>query len=245
MVPVVILSDGYLGEGAEPWRIPDVASLGSIDVEHPTDPKSFAVYGRDERLVRPWGLPGTPGLEHRIGGLEKQHGSGNVSYDPENHQLMTMIRKEKVERVADEIEPIEPFGDPEGDLLVLGWGGTYGVIATAVDRVRQAGNRVAAAHLRHLNPLPRNLGEVLRRYTRVLVPELNSGQLRFLIRARFLVDARGLNKIQGKPFLVEEIEQAMDLMLTNQFADRQFLLARHQQVRLDDQDYDYTLVPDG
>lgn len=244
MVPVVILSDGYLGDGAEPWRIPDVTSLGAIDVTHPTDPQTFMVYSRNEKLARPWGLPGTPGLEHRIGGLEKQHGSGNVNYEPENHQLMTMIRKEKVERVTEHVPPIEPFGESAGELLVLGWGSTYGAIVTAVGRVRQAGKRVAAAHLRYLNPLPKNLGTLLQGYKRILIPELNTGQLRFLIRAKFLVDARGLNKIQGKPFLVEEIEQTIDLLLTDQFTDREFLVARHQHVSLDDQDYDYAAMLD-
>ena len=243
MVPVVILSDGYLGEGAEPWRIPDVKTLEPINIEHPQEGHDFAVYGRDENLVRPWALPGTPGLEHRIGGLEKQHHTGNVSYDPDNHQLMTLIRREKVERVARRIPPLETEGEPSGDLLVLGWGGTYGAITTAVNRARQAGHRVSAAHLRHLNPLPRDLGDVLSRFKRVLIPELNTGQLRLLIRGKYLVDARGLNKIQGKPFLVEEVEQAIDLMLADKFGDREFLLARHHQVRLEDQTYDFVTLP--
>ncbi len=244
MAPVVILSDGYLGEGAEPWRIPDAATLPAIDVKHPDAASAaddgFKPYLRNGNLARPWAVPGTPGLEHRIGGLEKEHETGNVSYDSENHQLMTMLRHEKINRVAEQIPPLEVDGDATGDLLVLGWGGTYGAIATAVSRRREAGVAVAAAHLRHLHPLPPNLREVLGAYQRVLIPELNMGQLRMLLRARFLVDARGLNKIQGKPFKVEEIEQAIDLMINDQFGDREMLLVKNQQVSLDDQDYAFT-----
>ncbi len=240
MVPVIILSDGYLGEGAEPWRVPKSDSLDKISVTHPTDPQAFSAYARDENLVRPWALPGTPGFEHRIGGLEKENVTGNVSYDPDNHQLMTVIRHEKVQRVAGTIPPIEVDGAGSGDLLVLGWGSTYGAITTAVQRARDEGKRVDAAHLRHLNPMPRNLGDLLRQYRKVLVPELNTGQLRMLIRARFLLDARGVNKIQGKPFLVEEIKDAIELMLDDAFGDRDFLLARDHRVSLENQEYDLT-----
>lgn len=239
MLPVVILSDGYLANGAEPWRIPDVASLEPIDIKHPTKADEFQVYGRDENLTRPWAVPGTAGLEHRIGGLEKENLTGNVCYDPENHQLMTMVRKDKVDRIARRIPPLETEGAAEGELLLVGWGGTYGAIVTAVDRANARGKSVGAVHLRYLNPLPPDLGEVIKRYRRILVPELNTGQLRLLLRARYLVDARGVNKIQGRPFLVEEIENAIDLMLKDGFGQREFLLARNHAVRLEDQDYDY------
>ncbi len=232
MVPVIILSDGYVANGAEPWRIPSIDSLETIKVAHATDPDNFEVYGRDENFVRPWAIPGTKGLEHRIGGLEKAHLTGNVSYDPENHQLMTDLRRKKVEKIADFIPAIEPHGDRSGELLVLGWGGTQGSIVTAVNRARAKGQSVSAAHLRYLNPMPRNLGEVLKRFKKVLIPELNTGQLRLLIRGKFLVDARGLNKVQGKPFLVEEIEQAINLIVSNQWGDHEFLTPRNHAVRV-------------
>lgn len=209
MTPVILLSDGYLGNGAEPWLIPDVNALPRIEISHPTKPNhdgQFMPYLRDERLVRQWALPGTPGLEHRIGGLEKEDVTGNVSYDPINHEKMVRIRAQKVANIANEIPPLSVNGPEEGDLLVIGWGGTFGSITTAVNRARRKGLKVASAHLRYLNPMPKNTGEVLRRYKRVLVPELNCGQLLLLLRGRYLVDAVGLNKIQGKPFLVSEIE---------------------------------------
>ncbi|MEE9212950.1 MAG: 2-oxoacid:acceptor oxidoreductase subunit alpha [Phycisphaeraceae bacterium] len=233
MVPVIILSDGYLANGAEPWRIPDANNFDKIKVTHATDPDGFEVYARDEKLARPWAIPGTPGLEHRIGGLEKEHITGNVCYDPDNHQLMTELRHKKVEKVADDIPPIEPYGDRSGQLLVLGWGGTYGSIVTAVDNARDAGKSVSAVHLRHLNPMPRNLGDVLSRFNKVLIPELNTGQLRMVVRARYLVDAKGLNKVQGKPFLIEEIEQAIDLMLNGRWGDRNSLSPRVHKVTVD------------
>ena len=232
MVPVLLLSDGYLANGAEPWRIPDAETFEPIRIEHPTDGERFLPYERDEDMVRPWAIPGTPGLEHRIGGLEKQHLTGNVSYDDDNHQRMTELRLKKVQRIAEHIPDLEPVGSPSGDLLVLGWGGTYGAILTAVERAAAAGSKVGFVHLRHLNPMPRNLGDLLGRYRRVLVPELNTGQLRMLIRDRFLIDARGLNKIQGKPFLVEEIEQAITLMLNDQWGDRQMRSPYHHQVAI-------------
>ncbi len=241
-VPVIILTDGYLGNGSEPWRIPDPDSFEKIEVQHPKDPEQFQAYARDENLVRPWALPGTPGLEHRLGGLEKQHLTGNVNYEPANHQLMMEVRKQKVERVAKVIPPIEPYGDASGDLLVLGWGGTHGSIFTAVENARKAGKNVSGAHLRHLNPMPSNLGDLLKNFKRVLIPELNLGQLRLLIRGKFLVDARGLNKVQGRPFLVEEITQAIDLMLDDEFGDREYLRPHDGVVRLEDQDYDFTSI---
>ena len=240
MVPVMLLSDGYIANGAEPWRIPDPKSLEKIEVKHATDKATYSVYGRNSSLARPWAVPGTPGLEHRIGGLEKEHISGNVNYEPENHQIMTDLRRLKVAKVADDVPPIEPLGAPSGELLVLGWGGTYGSIITAVDEARKKGKSVSAAHLRYLNPMPKNLGEVLRRFKRVLIPELNTGQLRLLVRGKFLVDARGLNKVSGKPFLVEEIEEAIDLMLSDKYGDRESLTPREHKVTLESQDIDYT-----
>ncbi len=214
MVPVVILSDGYIANGAEPWSIPDVNELEPIKISHPAglvDDEEFLPYARDEKLARPWAIPGTPGLMHRVGGLEKQDGTGNVSYDADNHQRMTNIRAQKVANVAQVIPPQEVFGAESGELLVLSWGGTYGACHTAVAQALDEGLSVAHCHLRHLNPFPSELGEILARYESVLVPELNSGQLRMLIRAQFLVDAIGFNKVQGKPFsvveLVEKIQQ--------------------------------------
>lgn len=239
MVPVIILSDGYLANGAEPWPIPNPNDLEKIKVTHATDGESYRAYSRDENLVRPWAIPGTPGTEHRIGGLEKQHGTGNVSYDPENHQVMTEIRAAKVQKIAEHLPAIEPYGDPSGDLLVLGWGGTYGAIYTAVNRAREQGKNVSGAHVRHLSPLPRNLGDLLKRYKKVLIPELNTGQLRVLVRNKYLVDARGLNKVQGKPFLVEELEQAIDLMLEDKWGDSESLVPRNHQVSPDNQARDY------
>src|SRR5262249_27115231 len=213
MTPVFLLSDGYLAHGAEPWQIPDLAALPKIVVKHPTQTngngtgQAFLPYKRDERLVRQWAIPGTAGLEHRIGGLEKEDVTGNVSYDPANHEHMVQTRAKKIANIAKEIPLLETNGPKEGDLLVIGWGGTYGAIVTAVQRAQRKGYRVAQAHLRYLSPMPRNTGEVLKRYKKVLVPELNAGQLRLLLRGEFLVDAIGLNKIQGRPFLVSEIEE--------------------------------------
>ncbi|MCC6420040.1 MAG: 2-oxoacid:acceptor oxidoreductase subunit alpha [Gemmataceae bacterium] len=220
MTPVFLLSDGYLANGAEPWLIPSVESLPRITVKHPTEPNNngngmahFLPYKRDDRLVRQWALPGTPGLEHRIGGLEKEDVTGNVSYDPANHEHMIRTRAQKIANIANEIPPLAVKGPEEGDLLVLGWGGTYGSIVTAVERAQRKGHKVAGAHLRYLNPMPKNVGAVLKRYKKVLVPELNCGQLRLLLRAEFLVDAIGLNKVQGRPFLVSEIEEKIDQLL--------------------------------
>ncbi len=216
MTPVMILSDGYLANGAEPWAIPDVQKLPPIVVNHPkgtSDDTHFNAYDRNDDLSRPWALPGTPGLMHRLGGLEKQDHTGNVSYDPENHQHMTDLRARKVANVANDAPLLEVDGPEKGDLLVLAWGGTYGACATAVHQVQQAGHAVAHAHLRYLNPFPRNLGDVLSSYKRVLIPELNMGQLRMLIRAEFLVDAVGLNKVQGRPFHVEEIRKKIEKLL--------------------------------
>jgi len=206
MTPVYYLSDGYLGNGAEPWRIPSASEFEPIAITHPTDPSAFAPYRRDpDTLARPWAIPGTPGLEHRIGGLEKADITGNVNYDPLNHEKMTRLRNEKIERIANFIPEQEVYGDSEGELLVLSWGSTYGAAITAVDKLREEGASVSHAHLRYLNPFPKNLGDIISRFNQVLIPELNLGQLRLLIRAKFLVDAQGLSKVQGTPFKVSEI----------------------------------------
>ena len=211
MCPVIILSDGYIANGAEPWKIPTFDSLEKIDITHPAprddDEPAFLPYARDENLSRPWALPGTKGLEHRIGGLEKAANTGDVSYDPDNHQAMCELRQEKVDRIAGFIPPQEVFGPEKGDLLVLSWGGTYGACRTAVTRAQAAGTSVAHAQLRYLNPFPSNLEEVLKNYDKVLIPELNLGQLKALIQSKYLVECVGLNKVQGRPFAIVEIEQ--------------------------------------
>jgi 2-oxoglutarate/2-oxoacid ferredoxin oxidoreductase subunit alpha len=209
VTPVVYLSDAFLGTGAEPWKIPDVADLPTIGVDNATDPATFRPYARDpETLARMWAVPGTPGLEHRIGGLEKADVTGNVSYDPDNHHRMQMLRAQKVAGIANDIPDLQVFGPASGDLLILGWGSTYGAIRSAVERLQAEGVSVSHAQLRHLNPLPRNTGDVLERFRNILIPEINLGQLSMLIRARFLVDAVGLNKVRGKPYRIAEIEQA-------------------------------------
>lgn len=206
MAPVLYLSDGYLGNGSEPWEIPSVESLPKIEVKFRTEKAGFYPYLRDERtLARPWAIPGTPGLEHRIGGLEKQHVTGNVNYDPDNHDFMVRLRAEKVERIAQDIPPVEVFGQPKGKVLVLGWGSTYGAITTAVEQLQSQGASVSSAHLRYLNPFPRDLGDVLSRFETVLVPELNLGQLALLVRAKYLVDVVSFSKVKGKPFKVSEL----------------------------------------
>jgi 2-oxoglutarate ferredoxin oxidoreductase subunit alpha len=215
--PVFLLSDAYLANGSEPWLLPDLAELPDISVDFATEPNfegEFMPYLRDEStLARPWAIPGTPGLEHRIGGLEKADVTGNVSYDPDNHDLMVRLRAQKVAGIASDIPQLD-VDDPDGArLLVLSWGGTYGPVAAGVRRVRKDGGRVAHAHLKHLNPFPRNTGDVLRRYERVLVPEINLGQLLQLVRAEFLVDAVGYNRVRGLPLRAGEIEQAIGAML--------------------------------
>lgn len=209
MTPVILLSDGYIANGEEPWAIPDIAGLPHIEVKHPSSKGNgdvFHPYERNEHLARPWALPGAPGLEHRIGGLEKQDITGNVSYDPANHQRMVHLRAKKIASIALDVPEQTVMGPDSGDLLVVGWGGTMGAIRSAVERVQKQGYKVAACHLRYMNPFPRNLGQVLSRYKKVLVPELNMGQLRAILRANYLVDAMGYNKIMGKPFLVSELE---------------------------------------
>jgi 2-oxoglutarate ferredoxin oxidoreductase subunit alpha len=214
MTPVIYLSDGYLGNGAEPWRLPSVDDLPRFEVKFRTDLEGFYPYLRDEEtLARPWAIPGTPGLEHRIGGIEKQHITGNVSYDPENHMRMTQLRAEKIARIADDIPELDVFGDPDGELLVVGWGGTYGAITSAVERMQSRGASVSSVHLRYLNPFPRNLGDILSRFEKVLVPELNMGQLALLLRARYLVDAISYPKVKGQPFKISELIQKIQEVL--------------------------------
>jgi 2-oxoglutarate ferredoxin oxidoreductase subunit alpha len=207
--PVILLSDTFLASSSEPWMIPDASTLPQIDPEFATAPKDgdppFLPYSRNERLARPWAIPGTPGLAHRIGGLEKAHGSGNISYDGANHERMTELRAAKVAAIADEIPPLTVDSEPGAELLILGWGSTEGSIRAGVRMAREAGYRVACAQLRHLSPLPSNTGDVLRSFERVLVPELNSGQLASVLRARFLVDVESFTKIQGQPLFASEI----------------------------------------
>jgi 2-oxoglutarate ferredoxin oxidoreductase subunit alpha len=216
--PVYLLSDAYLANGSEPWLLPELDALPDISTTFTTEPNfegEFLPYLRDEQtLARPWAVPGTPGLEHRIGGLEKANRTGNISYDPDNHDLMTRLRAQKVAGIAADI-PELAVDDPDGDarVLVLGWGGTYGPIAVACKRVRRSGRKIAHAHLQHLNPFPRNTGEVLRRYEKVLVPEMNLGQLLKLVRAEFLVDAVGYNRISGLPLRADEVAHAIEAMV--------------------------------
>ncbi len=206
MVPVILLSDGYIANGSEPWRLPVIQELPDLRVEFRTEAKGFAPYLRDPAtLARPWAIPGTPGLEHRIGGLEKEDGSGNISYDPANHDHMVRTRARKVEGIANDIPDLAVDGDPEDELLVLGWGSTLGAITGAVIAARKEGIAVSRAHLRYLNPFPKNLGDVLARFERVIVPEMNLGQLTLLLRARYLKDVELFSKVQGKPFSRQEI----------------------------------------
>ena len=207
MMPVILLSDGYLANGSEPWEIPEFSSLPKINTKKVESPdENFMPYERDQKtLARPWAIAGTKGLEHRIGGLETENKTGHVSYDPENHEHMIRLRNKKVEAVADTVPDVVPFGDDSGDVLVIGWGSTYGAIRTAVETLRDEGKSVSHVQLRYINPLPKNLGDVLLRYKKVIVPELNLGQLNSILRSKYLVDSIGLNKIKGKPFTVEEI----------------------------------------
>jgi 2-oxoglutarate ferredoxin oxidoreductase subunit alpha len=214
MTPVVYLSDAFLATGSEPWRIPAIEDLPDIRVPNATDPAAFRPYQRDPHtLARPWAVPGTPGLEHRIGGLEKADITGNVSYDPDNHHRMQMLRAAKVAGIADDIPLLDVFGPTSGDLLILGWGSTYGAIRSAVERLTADGRSVAHAHIRHLNPFPKNTETVLKNYRRVLIPEVNLGQLLLLIRGRFLIDAVGYNRVRGKPFRIAEIVEEAERLL--------------------------------
>lgn len=220
--PVMLLSDGYLANGSEPWKLPDVADLPSIDVEFATEPNQtnedgegvFWPYMRDEKLTRPWAVPGTDGLMHRVGGLEKADGTGNVSYDPANHGKMTDIRQKRIELIADDIPPTDVSGDPSSSTAIVGWGSTWGAIRGASRRLADAGTPVAHIHLTHLNPFPKDLGEVLSRYDNIYVPELNMGQLVKVLRAEFLVDAKPINKVMGQPFTAGELTEIITSMMT-------------------------------
>jgi len=214
MTPVTVLSDGYIANGSEPWKLPEVENLPDLRIEFRTDPEGFQPYLRDpQTLARPWAIPGTPGLEHRIGGLEKEDVTGNVNYDPANHEHMVHLRADKVARIADDIPDVQVVGDPEGELLVLGWGSTAGAITGSVNVARKHGMRVSRAHLRHLNPFPKNLGEVLARFRHVLIPEMNLGQLALLVRARYLKDVISLTKVKGQPFIRQEILEKIQQIL--------------------------------
>ncbi len=214
MTPVFVLSDGHIANGSEPWKIPSITEIPPIHVKHPTEAEEFKPYLRDAHLSRPWALPGTPGLEHRVGGLEKDHLTGNISYDPANHQLMVETRANKVAGIAADIPPPEIFGEASGQLLVVSWGGTFGTIRTAVEKAREAGKSVSHLHLRWINPMPKGLGEVFARFHDILIPELNMGQLEFVLKAQYGIDPIGLHKVQGKPFLVTDLEQKIDEMLS-------------------------------
>jgi len=216
MVPVMLLTDGYIANGSEPWKIPDFASLPEINIKHPeslAEGEEFMPYARDENLARPWAIPGAPGLMHRVGGLEKQDGTGNVSYDPENHQHMVNLRQQKVLNIADDIPLQQIHGPDSGKVLVLSWGGTFGACRTAVNTLLAEEKAVSHAHLRYLNPLPKNLGEIVDRFDKVLVPELNMGQLNMIVRARYLTDTIAMNKVQGKPFSVYELVEKIQSLL--------------------------------
>jgi 2-oxoglutarate ferredoxin oxidoreductase subunit alpha len=223
MTPVILLTDGYLANGAEPWRIPQVADLPEIAIEYASPDRSnghgFLPYLRDETtLSRPWAIPGTPGLEHRIGGLEKQDVTGNVNYEPANHEKMIHLRAAKVERVTAEIPPTKCFGAEDAEIALVGWGSTYGAIRTAVERLAAEGIPTAHIHLRHLNPLPSDLGDVLARFDKIVVPEMNLGQLNSLLRARYLLKTVPLNKVTGQPFKVSEITAKVKQVLNTERA---------------------------
>lgn len=214
MTPVLLLSDGYIGQASEPWRVPEAQALPDITADFATDRAAFAPYRRDpETLRRLWALPGFQGMEHRIGGLEKEDGSGNVSHDPANHERMVRIRAEKVERIANDIPEAQVEGEPSGDLLMISWGSTYGAAKTAFEKLRVSGQKLSHVHLRHLNPFPKNLGDILKRFKRVVVPELNSGQLKWLLQAHYLKPVIGIGKVQGKPFKSVELENELKALL--------------------------------
>ncbi len=209
MTPVILLTDGYIANGTEPWRIPEVSELKKIEVKYADNPETFQPYNRDENLVRPWAPAGTPGFEHRIGGLEKSNITGDVSYDPDNHHEMVKIRAEKVNRIKNFIPDLEVLGDKDADTIVIGWGGTYGAIYDAVDRVREKGHKVAQAHFRYIHPFPKNTGEVLKKYKKVILPEINDGQLAKLLKAEFLIDIIQHNLIRGLPFRSSDLEKVI------------------------------------
>jgi 2-oxoglutarate ferredoxin oxidoreductase subunit alpha len=218
MTPVILLSDGYIANGAEPWKFPQSADLQPIDVKFKTQlghgEDKFQPYLRDEKLVRPWVIPGTAGMEHRIGGLEKQNITGNISYEAENHQLMVKIRQEKVDKIASYIPPQQLDSGPEkGKLLVLGWGSTFGAIKSACSELQKEGHEVSHAHLRYVRPFPANLGDIIKNFDQVLIPEINNGQLIKIIRDVYMVDAKGYNKIMGVPITKGELVEVLKKML--------------------------------
>jgi 2-oxoglutarate ferredoxin oxidoreductase subunit alpha len=216
MTPVILLTDGYIGQATEPWKIPDMKELPDLTPEFAKDPESFAPYKRDpETLKRPWAVPGVQGLEHRVGGLEKQDITGQVNQDPLNHQRMVELRKEKIERIANDIPLAEVIGEKEGDILMLSWGSTYGAAKTAFDKLRDEGHKLSFVHLKYIHPFPKNLGEIIFNFKRIFIPEMNMGQLKTIIQSTFIVPVIGLNKVQGKPFKAVEIEEKM-LELLNQ-----------------------------
>jgi 2-oxoglutarate ferredoxin oxidoreductase subunit alpha len=208
MIPVIVLSDGYLANGAEPWKVPDLSAIEPIKVAFHTQAEGFQPYARNQDLGRPWAIPGTPGLEHRLGGLEKEHLTGNVSYDPHNHEFMVDLRARKVQAVAEHIPPTEIAGPDHGDVLVLAWGGTFGAVRAAVEHLQARGHSIAHVHLRHLNPFPKDLAAILTRYKRVIIPELNSGQLAFIVRARHLIDVKSVTQVRGTPFKEADLIRA-------------------------------------
>jgi 2-oxoglutarate ferredoxin oxidoreductase subunit alpha len=213
MTPVILLTDGYIANGSEPWRLPEIESLPKIDVKFHTDTENFEPYGRNEFGARPWVKPGTPGLEHRVGGLEKADKTGNVSYDPDNHDLMCKLRVKKIKNIENDIPDLEVRGDEEGELLVLGWGGTYGAITEAVDKSWAGGLRVSQAHLKYLNPLPKNTGEVLSKFENILIPEINLGQLATIIKSEYLIPVINFNKMRGLPFKSCDIKNKISEIL--------------------------------
>lgn len=213
MTPVFLLSDGYVANSSEPWQIPKASSLPKIEVKHASDPASYKPYTRDENGSRPWAIPGTPDLRHRIGGIEKEDITGNISYDPINHQKMVNLRAQKVANVANDIGEQPVFGDTSGDLLLVSWGGTFGAVRSAVDLARKAGKSVSHMHIRWIAPFPKNVESVMRKFKKVLVCELNMGQLQFVIRGRFAIDALGLHKVQGRPFGVAEVVSKIEEVL--------------------------------
>ena len=217
----MLLSDGYIANGSEPWQLPNLATLPRFDVKHRTDPKDYFVYQRDPKtLARDWVVPGTPGLEHRIGGIEKDALTGNISYAPDNHEKQTKVRADKVARVAQECGEPDLCGAETGDVLVVGWGGTFGALRQAVQSMQTQGKRVSHVHVRWLSPLEPGLAKLIKSFKHVLVAELNMGQLRTVIRAQYLVDAVGLNKVQGQPFKVREVSAAIEALLAPTSAQR-------------------------
>jgi 2-oxoglutarate ferredoxin oxidoreductase subunit alpha len=241
MTPVIVLTDGYLANGSEPWLLPELDALPKIDAHHlvqPNSPKGFMPYLRNADGARPWAVPGTPGLEHRIGGLEKQDVTGNVNYEPANHEKMVRLRTEKVLNLKPPGQDLLWTGEEKGDVLIVGWGGTYGAIKAAVLQLRADGVKVSACQIRYLNPLPQRVGQLMGQFKHVLVPELNLGQLRMLLRGRFLVDAKGMNKVRGQPFTINEIVDGVRALLAGKVnADGE--------VRLDAIDGDAQLASGG